>query len=68
MLLHNKRILTTLAFATAAAAVALRGQQTKPSSPPQDETPKFTSDVRVVVLPTTVVDKNGHLVTDLTKD
>jgi len=68
MLLHNKRLLTTLALATGVAAVALRGQQTKPSSPPQDETPKFTSDVRVVVLPTTVVDKNGHLVTDLTKD
>src|SRR5206468_11019880 len=45
------------------------GQQTKPPTPPQDEsTPRFTSDVRVVVLPTTVVDKNGHLVTDLTKE
>jgi VWFA-related protein len=50
------------------AAVVLRGQQTKPQTPTQDETPIFHSDVRVVVLPTTVVDKNGHLVTDLTKE
>ena len=68
MLLHNKRLLTTLAFTTALAAVALRGQQTKPQAPPQDETPIFHSDIRLVVLPTTVVDKNGHLVTDLTKE
>jgi Ca-activated chloride channel family protein len=68
MLLHNKRILTTLTLATAVAAVVLRGQQTKPQTPTQDETPIFHSDVRVVVLPTTVVDKNGHLVTDLTKE
>jgi Ca-activated chloride channel family protein len=68
MLLHNKRLLTTLTLATAAAVAALRGQQTKPPTPTQDETPTFHSDVRVVVLPTTVVDKSGHLVTDLTKD
>ncbi len=69
MLLHNKRLLTILTLATATAAVALRGQQTKPAAPPQDETiPKFSSEIRLVVLPTTVVDKNGHLVTDLTKE
>jgi len=66
MLLHNKRLLTTLALAAALAGVALLGQQTKPEPPAQD--PIFHSDVRVVVLPTTVVDKNGHLVTDLAKE
>jgi Ca-activated chloride channel family protein len=69
MLLHNKRLLTTLTLAAAVAAVALRGQQTKPQTPAQDDsTPVFRAEIRVVVLPTTVVDKNGHLVTDLTKD
>jgi VWFA-related protein len=32
-----------------------------------DETPIFTSDTRLVVLPVTVADKNGHLVTNLTQ-
>jgi Ca-activated chloride channel family protein len=68
MLLHNKRLLTTLTLAIAVAAVALRGQQTKPQTPTQDETPIFHAEIRVVVLPTTVVDKNSHLVTDLTKE
>ena len=71
MLLHNKRLLTALIFATAVAAVVLRGQQTKPpaSTPPQEEgATVFRAETRLVVLPTTVVDKNGHLVTDLTKE
>jgi len=34
----------------------------------QKETPLFTSDTNMVVCHTTVVDKNGHLVTTLTKD
>src|SRR5882724_7830254 len=70
MLLQNK-ILATLTFTTVAAVVALHGQQTKPqtASPPQDDNPTiFRSETRLVVLPTTVVDKSGHLVTDLTKD
>jgi VWFA-related protein len=67
MLLHNKRLLTRRTLVAAVAAVVLRGQQTKPQTPAQDETPIFHSDIRVVVLPTTVVDKSGHLVTDLTR-
>jgi VWFA-related protein len=69
MLRHNKRILITFTIATGVAAIVLRGQQTKPPAPPQDEgITKFSAETRLVVLPTTVVDKNGHLVTDLTKD
>jgi Ca-activated chloride channel family protein len=68
MLLHNKRLLTTLTLAAAVAVVALRGQQTKPQTPAQDDTPIFHAEIRVVVLPTTVVDKSSHLVTDLTKE
>ena len=68
MLLHNKRILTSLALAALVAAAALWGQQTKPAGASQEEQPTFRTDTRIVVLPTTVVDKNGHLVTDLTKE
>jgi Ca-activated chloride channel homolog len=47
-------------------AVALRGQQqAKPAQ--QEESPIFHSDTFRVVCHTTVVDKNGHLVTDLPK-
>jgi len=68
MLLHNKRLLLSMTCAAAAAAFALHGQQTKPPAPQrQDEIPTFSSTTRVVVLPTTVVDKTGHLVTDLNK-
>jgi VWFA-related protein len=59
--------------AASAAVFALWGQQqTKPPAAPtipQDDTGTvFRSDTRLVVLHTTVVDKNGHLVTDLPKE
>ena len=57
------------------AAAALVAQQAKPpvSNPqkppaaavPDEGTPTFTSNTRLVVCHTTVVDKSGHLVTDL---
>jgi Ca-activated chloride channel family protein len=47
------------------AAVLVRAQQSKPES--QDQ-PVFRSDIHVVVCNTTVVDKNGHLVTDLPRE
>lgn len=43
-----------------AAAAAVRAQQDAPTV--------FRTDTRVVVCNTTVVDKNGHLVTDLSRD
>ena len=49
-------------------SLPLRGQQAPPSAPPrhQDDTGAiFRSDTRLVVCHTTVVDKNGHLVTNL---
>jgi len=76
MLLLNKRNLTflkitaSLTLTLGTATLALLGQQAKPpAAPPQDETqPTFRSDTRLVVCHATVVDKSGHLVTDLTKD
>jgi VWFA-related protein len=70
MLHLNNRLLTTLAAAVAAAS-ALLGQQGKPAPKPpsQDDTGTiFRTDTRLVVLPTTVVDKNGHLVTTLPRE
>jgi VWFA-related protein len=70
MLHLNNRLLTTLAAAVAAAS-ALLGQQGKPAPklPSQDDTGTiFRTDTRLVVLPTTVVDKNGHLVTTLPRE
>lgn len=46
------------------AAVAVKGQQ----KALEDAPTVFRTDTRVVVCNTTVVDKNGHLVTDLTRD
>jgi VWFA-related protein len=70
MLPLNNRILTTFAAAVAAAS-ALLGQPGKPAPKPlaQDDTGTvFRTDTRLVVLPTTVVDKNGHLVTTLPRE
>ena len=49
-----------------AGTLVVRGQQAKP--PGQDENFVFRADARVVVCNTTVVDKNGHLVTDLPRE
>jgi VWFA-related protein len=70
MLPLNNRILTTFAAAVAAAS-ALLGQPGKPAPKPlsQDDTGTvFRADTRLVVLPTTVVDRNGHLVTTLPRE
>jgi VWFA-related protein len=66
MLRPNKRILAIFSSAALLAVVVVRGQQTKPPAATPDETGTiFRSDTRLVVCHTTVVDKNGHLVTDL---
>jgi len=70
MLHLNNRLFTTLA-AVVAAASALLGQPGKPAPKPpsQDDTGTvFRADTRLVVLPTTVMDKNGHLVTTLPRE
>src|SRR6516164_5641442 len=67
MLPLNKRILTTsCCLAGAVAAAALYAQQ-RPIAPPgaEDSGAVFRADTRLVVCHTTVVDRNGHLVTDL---
>jgi VWFA-related protein len=43
-------------------------QQTPPPEPPQDAPTIFRSETRVVLCNATVVDKNGHLVTDLSRE
>ncbi|MGA2772086.1 MAG: VWA domain-containing protein [Bryobacteraceae bacterium] len=70
MLHLNNRLLTTFAIAVSAAS-ALLGQPGKPAPKPpsQDDTGTvFRADTRLVVLPTTVMDKNGHLVTTLPRE
>ncbi len=70
MLHLNNRLPTIFAIAVSAAS-ALVGQQGKPApkAASQDDTGTvFRADTRLVVLPTTVVDKNGHLVTTLPKE
>jgi VWFA-related protein len=63
MLRPNKRNLTVILVAVSLAGAAVYAQQAKPA---QDDTGAiFRSDTRLVVCHTTVVDKNGHLVTDL---
>jgi VWFA-related protein len=76
MLPANKRILIIFTALTAAAAAVWAQQNATrpPQQLPKQQTPqddsdlaKFTDVVRRVVCPTTVMDKNGHLVTDLPK-
>ena len=47
---------------------ALDGQPPKPAGTPHGTVPVFTSDTRLVVCHTTVVDKAGRLVTNLKQD
>ncbi len=71
MLLQNRRIVAnlTLTLIAAGTLMVVRGQQPKSPAPPQKEDGvTFHSETRLVVLPTTVVDKTGHLVTDLKQD
>jgi VWFA-related protein len=56
------------AAALFAAAAAVRGQQTAPPKQQEEAPMIFRSETRVVVCNTTVVDKSGHLVTDLSQD
>lgn len=65
MLLRSRRLLAAVAAAGALAALAARAQQSKKT---EDTGAVFHADTRLVVLHTTVVDKNGHLVTNLAKE
>ncbi len=67
---RNKKSLAAFSIAGFAAALVLHGQQAKPpgSDPPAEESGTiFRVGTRLIVCHTTVVDKNGHLVTDLPK-
>src|SRR5580704_9283162 len=78
MLPLNKRIFALVLSSASLAAVALWAEQQNVTRPPgakaaaqsdqtEDSGAIFRSDTRVVVCPTTVVDKDGHLVTNLPK-
>src|SRR4051812_36251403 len=62
----NNRSLLLAGAAVALAATAVLAQQVL--QPQQDQSAIFRADTRLVVCHTTVVDKNGHLVTNLTQD
>src|SRR5436305_1086713 len=63
----NKNVLIALAAAALLAGLTARAQQPKTKPPASDENTGtiFRSDIRLVVLNTTVSDKSGHLITDL---
>ena len=63
----NSGFAAGLAGAILLTGWALHGQQANPP-PSQEQAPVFRSDTRVVICNTTVFDKSGHLVTDLTRD
>jgi VWFA-related protein len=63
----NSGFVAGLAGVVLLTGCALHGQQANPL-PSQDESFVFRSDTRVVICNTTVFDKTGHLVTDLTRD
>ncbi len=67
MLRRNKQTFLTLTSTLAAIFGALAyGEQQKPPTGAQDDTGAiFRANTRLIVCHTTVVDKNGHLVTDL---
>jgi len=62
----TNRIFLGVTLAVAAAGALVFAQQ-KPKSGEQGDLAKLTADTRLVVCNTTVVDKSGHLVTDLSK-
>ena len=65
MLRPNKLNLTAILVVASLAGVAVYAQQSKPAQAQEETGTIFRSDTRLVVCHTTVVDKNGHLVTDL---
>jgi VWFA-related protein len=64
---RNKAVIAVLG-ALAAASSGIHAQQPKNPAGEEDTGAVFRSDTRIVVLHVTVVDKNGHLVTNLAKD
>ncbi len=69
MLRLNKRIGLPLIVGISLVGLAVRGQQIQPpANQPEDSGAVFRADTRVVDLHATVVDKNGHLVTNLTRN
>lgn len=67
MLHPNKHILTTFLTVLCLAGVVVFAQQKKQTPPAEEPGAIFRADTRLVVCNTTVVDKNGHLITDLPK-
>jgi Ca-activated chloride channel homolog len=64
----NKRYLFIAAAAVALSGAALLAQQVRPGMPAEDSGAVIRTDVRLVVLHTTVMDKNGRLVTNLPRE
>ena len=68
MRLSNKPVFATFSLIGLSAVAMLSGQQSKPqgqSAVPEESGTVFRSDTHLVVCHTTVVDKNGRLITDL---
>src|SRR5579884_2795483 len=69
MLRLNKFLYPTLSLAVVLAPAALVvAQQNKPAADAEDSGAVFRADTRVVDLHATVVDKSGHLITNLPRE
>ena len=67
--MHPRQLTRSAALVAAlAAGLSLAAQPTPPSAPAQAPAPALTVNVQLVNLPVVVRDKNGALVTTLTKD
>lgn len=61
-------ILSALAFVPAARLLCAQESQSEPAQPQAPPAPTFSTDVKVVNVFATVRDKEGHIVTNLTKE
>src|SRR5215469_4667467 len=68
MLRQNKRFPLFITSSFCLATMTLWGQQINPPSNAEESGAVFHADTRVVDLHATVVDKNGHLVTNLPRE
>jgi Ca-activated chloride channel homolog len=64
----NRRLFFTTSLLSLCLRPALRAQQNEARKPAEDSGAVFRADTRLVVLHTTVVDRGGHLVTNLPRE
>src|SRR4029450_9204862 len=66
--MHGPRRSAALLGVLTAATVALAAQQAPPTPPPQQQAPTFRSGVPPLAVPASVFDRDGEVVSTLTRD